>query len=178
MIDEGGIDSVPLYDTTIPDDARGQAFGVWVTSYFIHGDLTIHDEKNLQRKPHERPSHPPTFHDLPFENLLAITDFSVGPKCDTILTEPTFKAVLKKIIDSALFDPKTREAWGHPKMAYMWGEENPWNVPWAVWDVEARVQDANGKAPITFYPISDANHFLMWDDENKALKVLIDCTKA
>ncbi|KAJ6483297.1 Alpha/Beta hydrolase protein [Mycena sanguinolenta] len=166
---------VPLYDMTIPDGARGQAFGVWVASYFTHGDLSLHDEKNLQRKPDEKPS--PTFHDLPFESLLAITDFSVGVKCDTILTEPTFKWVVKKIIDSALLDPKTREAWGHPKVVYMWGTENAWKVPRAAWDVERRVQDAKGKAPVAFYPIPGANHFLMWEDENKALKVLLGCTK-
>ncbi|KAF7357060.1 AB hydrolase-1 domain-containing protein [Mycena sanguinolenta] len=153
---------VPLYDMTIPDDVRGQAFGVWVASYFTHSDLIVHDPKHLQRKPNAKPSNPPTFHDLPFEDLLAITDFSVGVKCDTILTEPTFKEVVKKIIDTALFDPKTREAWGHPKVAHMWGEANPWNVPWAVWNIEERVQDAQGKAPIAFHRITGANHFLMY----------------
>ncbi|KAJ6483304.1 Alpha/Beta hydrolase protein [Mycena sanguinolenta] len=147
---------VPLYDMTIPDDARGQKFGVWVASYFTHGDLSTHDEKNLQRKPDEKP---------------------VGVKCDTNLTEPTFKGIVK-IIDSALLDSKTREAWGHPKVAYMWGEEAAWTVPWAVWDVEDRVQDAKGKVPITFYPIPGSNHFLMWEDENRALKVLLKCTEA
>ncbi|KAF7357071.1 AB hydrolase-1 domain-containing protein [Mycena sanguinolenta] len=169
---------VPLYDMTIAADARGQAFGVWVASYFSHDNLTVHDQKNLQRKPNENPSRPPTFHDLSLDDLFAITDFSVGVKCDTILTEPTFKEVVKKIIDTALFDPKTREAWGHPKVAHMWGEANPWNIPWAVWNIEERVQDAQGKAPIAFHRITGANHFLMWEDEAKALRVLIECTKA
>ncbi|KAJ6619176.1 Alpha/Beta hydrolase protein [Mycena sp. CBHHK59/15] len=168
---------VPLYDMTIPDDARGPAFGVWVASYFTH-DLAVHDEKNLQRKPQENPPNPPTFHDLPFDQLLAITDFSVGDKCDTIVTEPTFKGVVNAIIEKALFEPATREASGYPKIAYMWGEANAWNVPWAVWDIEKRVKDAKGKAPITFHPIPGANHFLMWEDDSKAVEALIECTKA
>ncbi|KAJ7276946.1 Alpha/Beta hydrolase protein [Mycena rebaudengoi] len=166
---------VPLYDTAIPPAARGQAFGVWVASYFSH-NLAVRDEKNLQRKPQEQPPHPPTFHDLPIENLLAMTDFSVGDKCDTAVTEPPFRNVVDVLVDKALFRPETREAWGHPRVAYMWGEANAWNVPWAVWDIERRVQDARGEAPITFRAIPRANHFLMCEDAPEALKVLIECT--
>ncbi|KAJ7656546.1 Alpha/Beta hydrolase protein [Mycena rosella] len=182
---------VPLYDMTILDDtgvstalARGQEFGKWVESYFSHPAFTekekkgSHNEKDLDRKIHGNPSRPPTFYDLPFPELLAMVDFSVGDKCDTILTEPTFNHVVEGIVDKALFEPKTREAWGHPKVAYMWGEANPWNVPWAAWNIQERVKNAQGNAPITFHAIDGANHFVMWDDEKKALGVLIQCTKA
>ncbi|KAJ6579505.1 hypothetical protein DFH09DRAFT_913244 [Mycena vulgaris] len=153
---------VPLYDTNIDPAQRGRVFGQWVTSFFKH-DLSVpHDaDKKLKYKLEEALEEPkPTFHDMPFPELETITNFAAGGKCDTILIEPPFQPVVDEIIKTALFTPKIREAWGNPKVAYMYGEANTWNVLWAVWDIEERVQNAGGKAPITFRPIAEANHFV------------------
>jgi hypothetical protein len=95
-----------------------------------------------------------------FKTVLSITDFGVGGACDTALTEPQFQPMVEAIINKALFDADIRKAWPATKVAYMWGQDNAWNVAFGVWDVEKRVNDAKGKAPIAFRPIPGANHFV------------------
>ncbi|KAJ7780770.1 Alpha/Beta hydrolase protein [Mycena maculata] len=168
---------VPLYDPEIEPAARGPAFGKWVASYFIHGDLSTHDPDKLNYR-NADPERKATYEDMPFPELLTIVDFSVGDKCDTILTEPPFAATLATLVEKALFNPKVRAAWPNTKVAYMYGTANAWNVPFTVWDIEKRVETATGSAPIIFRPIKEANHFVMWEDPTLTLNELIGCTKA
>ncbi|KAF7340187.1 AB hydrolase-1 domain-containing protein [Mycena venus] len=168
---------VPLYDQELPPAARGPAFGRWVTSYYIHGDLSNHDPDQLNYR-NADPSRKATYEDMPIGELLNIVDYSVGGKCDTILTEPPFASVVSALVNKALFDPEIRSAWKGTKVAYMYGTANPWNVHFGLWDVEGRLASAKGKAPIAFRPIENANHFVMWEDPSLTLDELIDCTKA
>ncbi|KAJ6544121.1 hypothetical protein B0H19DRAFT_1380459 [Mycena capillaripes] len=167
---------VPLHDPDLAPEARGPAFGKWVTSYFTHGELSSRDPDQLNYRTPD-PSKKPTFDEMPLGELLNLVDFSVGTKCDTIIMEPPFASALSAVVSRTLFNPEIRAAWRETRIAYMYGEENPWNVHYAVWKVEERVKEANGQAPINFQPIAGANHFLMWDDASKALDALIACNK-
>ncbi|KAJ7982984.1 Alpha/Beta hydrolase protein [Mycena polygramma] len=166
---------VPLHDPDLAPEARGPAFGEWVQAYFTHGDLSSHDAAQLNYRTPD-PSRQPTFHDLSQDQLLAIVDFSVGAKCDTIIMEAPFASALSAIVDKALFDPDIRAAWPGTRVVCMYGVANPWNVHFAVWDMEERVKEADGTAPIVFHPIAGANHFIMWDEPRKALDALLGCT--
>ncbi|KAJ6544160.1 hypothetical protein B0H19DRAFT_1169791 [Mycena capillaripes] len=169
-------DYVPLHDQDLAPEARGPMFRKWVESYFIHGDLSSHDPNQLNYRTPD-PSKKPTFEDMPLDELLKIVDFSVGNKCDTILSQPPFASIVSTTANRALFDPEIRAAWPGTQVSYMYGEANPGNILFAMWNIKERVKQANGKAPIAFHPIAGANQFVMWDDASKALDVLIACTK-
>ncbi|KAJ7037308.1 hypothetical protein C8F04DRAFT_1257225 [Mycena alexandri] len=66
------------------------------------------------------------------------------------VTEVPFAPILSAIVKKALFDPDGR--------ALERNNKNAWNVPFAVWNITDRVEQAKGKAPITFYPMESANH--------------------
>ncbi|KAJ6544171.1 hypothetical protein B0H19DRAFT_1267471 [Mycena capillaripes] len=42
---------VPLYDQDLTPEDRGPAFGKWVQSHFIHGDLSSHNPDELNYHP-------------------------------------------------------------------------------------------------------------------------------
>ncbi|KAJ7855625.1 hypothetical protein B0H14DRAFT_3448932 [Mycena olivaceomarginata] len=116
---------------------------------------------------------------MPPEELLNIVDLSVGDKCDTILAEPPFAAVLYAVVEKPLFEPRTRAAWKGTKVYYFYGQENPGNFHFGVWDLKRHAEVAECNAPITFRPpIEGANHFVMWEDPSLTLDELIACMQA
>ncbi|KAJ7174381.1 Alpha/Beta hydrolase protein [Mycena filopes] len=173
---------VPLYDLDLAPEARGPAFGIWVQSYFTHPDLPSRDPNLLHQRIHDSPSlstktRRMTFADLSPAELREITDFTVGDKCDTVLTRAEFRPIVAALVREAMFDPAVRAAWGDVGVAYIVGEANPWNVHFAAWNMEERVDAGGGKTPINFCFVEGANHFGMWDDPSKALDALISCTE-
>ncbi|KAF8215059.1 Alpha/Beta hydrolase protein [Mycena galopus ATCC 62051] len=165
---------IPLYDQDIPSADRIPAFAKWTAEYFIHGDLSARNPDQLNYR-HPDPSRKPTFHDMPFEELLTIVDFSVGDKCDTILTQAPFASILAMSANKALFDSEIRAAWKGTKVACMYGLATSGNIHTTIWEVERRVKEARGSTPITFRPIEGANHFIMWEDPSMTLDELIGC---
>jgi len=89
--------------------------------------------------------------------------------------ESPFAAKLSALTEKALFDPEIRAAWRGTKVSHMYGNAASWNVHFAVWNVQRRVKEAKGSAPITFRPIEGANHFVMWEDPSLTLGELIGC---
>ncbi|KAF7348187.1 AB hydrolase-1 domain-containing protein [Mycena sanguinolenta] len=165
---------VPLHDQDLAPADRGPAFGKWVTSYFIHGDLSTRDPDQLNYRNPDA-SKKATFEEMSIEELLKIVDFSVGIKCDTIVLESPFASILSMLVNKALFDPEIRAAWKGTEVSYMYGRAATWNIQFTVWDVERRVEAAKGNTPIKFRPIEGANHFVMWDDPNLTIDELFAC---
>lgn len=133
--------------------SRAARFGIW--------DMGC----ELLRTP--RVQNKTRFHDTPLPELLALTNFAVGGISDTAITEPCFIPAVQEIIDRALFDTATREAWtlggerAAVKVAYICTEASSWNIPWAMWDIQHRIEKANDKElSIAFYSIPNANHFV------------------
>ncbi|KAJ7477000.1 Alpha/Beta hydrolase protein [Mycena galericulata] len=168
---------VPLQDQELAPATRGPAFGRWVSSYYIHGDLSTHDPDQLNYRDAD-PSKKATYEDMPIEELLTIVDFSVGDKCDSIVLEPCFASVISALVNKALFNSEIRAAWKGTKVAYMYGTATTWNIHFALWNIEEHVAAAKANAPITFRAIEGANHFVMWEDPSTTLDELIGCTKA
>ncbi|KAJ7499650.1 hypothetical protein FB451DRAFT_1206101 [Mycena latifolia] len=173
---------VPLYDETIVDEegkstpkARGEVFGLWVASYFAHDFSLPHDSGKLKRRLDQVIKDKPATSFPGTQMYPDIIDPTIGFMSDTPLTEPDFAKVVNETVNKVLFE--IRETyWPQTKVAYIWEEESTWNIVWAAWDIEERVQKVKGApAPIAFYPIPGANHFVMWDDEKKTLEVLKEC---
>jgi hypothetical protein len=160
----------PLKDPDIPEDARGPAFAKWVSSYYKHGDLSSRDFSQLKQRASEGDtSKKPTTDTMPLEELLTITDFRPGTKCETFLIDSGhfFSANIKQTT-KALFDPQIREDWGGHPVWFVYCEASVWNVHNAVWNMEK-----NDKASeINFKNVPGANHFVrrFWSiDSFKAL---------
>ncbi|KAF7348196.1 AB hydrolase-1 domain-containing protein [Mycena sanguinolenta] len=167
---------LPLHDRDLAPTDRGPAFAKWAGSYFIHGDLSSRQPDQLSYR-NVDPSKKSTFEEMPMEELLEIVDFSVGDKCDTILSQPPFASVLSALVDKALFDLEIRGAWNNAEVAWMYGPANSGFIYFATWDVERRIQAAGGNSWITFRRIEGANHFVMWDDPSLTLDALLGLHK-
>ncbi|KAJ7618386.1 hypothetical protein FB45DRAFT_1063059 [Roridomyces roridus] len=166
---------MPLYDEKLTPAARASTFATWVGSYFAHGDLSTRDLSQLGYHPTSKPG---TFDHMPQEEHLSVVDLSVGDKCDTILTQEPFAAILTAQTNQALFDPVIRTAWNEPRVVNLYGAANAGFVYSAIWTLQDRLEVAAEKerVPIEFRCIEGANHFVMWDDPILALDELGRCT--
>ncbi|KAK7039326.1 AB hydrolase-1 domain-containing protein [Favolaschia claudopus] len=166
----------PLHDQNLSLAARVPAFGKWVSSYYVHNDLATYDPEQLNYRDAD-PSRKATFEDMPVKELLTLVDFTVGDKCDTALLEPRFVSVLASSTNKALFDPEIRNVWKDVKIVHLYGQADQWTSLFAVGHMKKRVEEAQGRPPITFRCNEGANHFIMWEDPDFTLKELLECTK-
>jgi hypothetical protein len=146
----------PLTDPDIPKDALGPAFAKWVSSYYKHGDLSSRDFSQLKLRDGDT-SKQPTTDTIPLEELLTITDFRPGAKCETFLIDSGhfFSAVIKQTM-KALFDPQIREDWGGHPVWFVYCEASPWNVHYGAWNLEKK----DKASEINFKSVPGANHFV------------------
>ncbi|KAF5372443.1 hypothetical protein D9757_009928 [Collybiopsis confluens] len=150
---------IPLWDETLPPEERGKEFMKWLTNYFSHSKLSERNFDTLNKREHD-PSRKRTFEDLPTEELFKIIHLPPGSKCDTPLCEPPFANVENKVVTEALFDPKVRQIWGDMKVWHMVGDNNPWNIIFCWWTLEAEVKKAKSQEPAIHFTINNgANHF-------------------
>lgn len=147
----------PLSDNDIPQDARGLAFTNWVASYFKHGDLSSRDFSQLKLRETDT-SKKPTTDTISPEELSTITDFVPGPKCETTQVHIKFSSVFTNQTAKALLDPQVREDWGRLPVWYIYCEASSWNVHYAVWHLEEKVECSQSE--ISFKLIPGANHFV------------------
>ncbi|KAF7376910.1 AB hydrolase-1 domain-containing protein [Mycena sanguinolenta] len=166
---------IPHDDPDIPVEARGPAFAKWVSSYFIHGDLSTRNTNNLTYN-NTNPDKPPTIGTLKPEEFLAMTDFAPAERYDNIVCLPPFAGLVSKQTNKALFDPTTREAWSRARFWNVYGTAEPWNIIYAAWALEAQSRAAdNPKLALNFKVIPRSNHFLVWEDPERAINELKEC---
>ncbi|KIJ55931.1 hypothetical protein M422DRAFT_23445 [Sphaerobolus stellatus SS14] len=174
-----GITSPPnsyvlLSDETLPAEERGKVFGVWVASYWKHGDLSTHDFNQLEQRKAD-PSKAASTSNMTLEQLLQATDFAPGDRCDTLVVAPEFKEVLEKQT-KILLDPDLRALLNRAKFTYLFCDNSPWNIIYGAWVMENRVKEANNtQTHIDFKVMKGANHFLMWDEPEIFMKELLSC---
>ncbi|KAJ7128720.1 hypothetical protein C8R44DRAFT_910016 [Mycena epipterygia] len=151
---------IPLYDETIAPAARGRAFAKWAASYYLHGNLSAHDPAQLNYR-NPDPSTKATSDNMSAAELLAVTDFTVGDKCDTILVQKPFAPVVSSLVQEALFDPEIRGAWGGTSLWHLHGAATPANVIFASWILRDQTKERSPPhSQIKFRTIDGANHFV------------------
>ncbi|KAJ7165654.1 Alpha/Beta hydrolase protein [Mycena crocata] len=164
---------IPHTDPAIEPEARGAAFAKWVSSYFIHGDLSTRSLEHLTYD-NTDPLRVATIERLKPEELLAMTDFTPADKYDSIVGLPPFAGLVLRQTKKALFDPVVRGAWGATRFWNVYGNAEPWNVIYAAWFLEDQSSEAETPA-INFKVIEGSNHFLVWEDPEKAIRELKEC---
>ncbi|TFK37072.1 hypothetical protein BDQ12DRAFT_653349 [Crucibulum laeve] len=168
---------VPLWDETLAPEARGPAFGVWAASYWKHGDISSRNFDQFEHRIPD-PSKKPSTDNMTREELFSLADFAPGGKCETILCEPAFANVLMNQTQKALFAPEVRKSWYGAEFWNMYGDSNPWNIIYSPWILEQKVKAAKTVQPLLKFKANEgANHFLMWDEPEKALRAIQDCSR-
>ncbi|KAF7331111.1 AB hydrolase-1 domain-containing protein [Mycena venus] len=149
---------IPHTDPNIAPESRGFAFAKWVSSYFIHGDLSSHDIDHLTYT-NTDPSKSATIETLRPEDLFAMTDFA--PRRET---------------NKALFDSTVRAAWSQTRFWTVYGSAEPWTIIYGAWFLEDQSHEMNNpELAIEFKVIDGGNHFLVWEDPEKAINELKEC---
>ncbi|KAJ7851351.1 hypothetical protein B0H13DRAFT_2360190 [Mycena leptocephala] len=162
-------------DPNIAPESRGFAFAKWVSSYFIHGDLSSHDIDHLTYT-NPDPSKSATVETLSPEELFAMTDFGPAEKYDNIIGLPPFAGAVFKQTNKALFDPMVRAAWSQTRFWTLYGSAEPWPIIYGAWFLEDQSHEMNNpKLAIEFKVIDGSNHFLVWEDSEKAINELKEC---
>ncbi|KAJ7211582.1 Alpha/Beta hydrolase protein [Mycena pura] len=168
---------IPYTDPAVPPEARGSAFAKWVSSYFVHGDLSS-GTHSLDVLTYDRtdPCKVPTIERLTPAELLAITDFTPAEKYDNIVGLPPFAGPAFRQTRKALFDAAVRCEWGYPQIWNVCGTAEPWNIIHAAWFLEDEWRATmDPQLEMRFAVINGANHFLVWDDPEKAINELKKC---
>jgi hypothetical protein len=151
---------VPHTDPDIPSEVRGPAFVKWVSSYFIHGDLSTHNLDHLTYN-NTDPLKPSTIEALEPGVLVSIADLAPADKYDNIIGLPPFQGPVFAQTNKALFDPSLRGAWSGAKFWNLYGSAEPWNIIYAAWFLEDKSRAANTlELAINSKVIEGANHFV------------------
>ncbi|KAJ7029297.1 Alpha/Beta hydrolase protein [Mycena alexandri] len=166
---------IPHTDPDIPPEARGPAFAKWVSSYFLHGDLSTHNVKHLTYN-NTDPSKVPTIETLGPGELFGMADFAPGDKYDNLVGLAPFAGPVFKQTNKALFDPTVRKLWSGARFWNVSGNAEPWGVIHASWFLEEQFCALNcPELVMSFKVIDGANHFLVWEDPEKAINELKEC---
>ncbi|KAJ7867001.1 hypothetical protein B0H14DRAFT_2504229 [Mycena olivaceomarginata] len=165
---------IPYTDPDVAPEDRGPAFAKWVSSYFIHGDLSTHDIDHLTYN-NTDPGKPPTIETLKPEELFAMTDFAPAERYDNIVALPPFADAVSKQTNKALFDSTIRGAWSGARFWSLYGSAEPWIVIHGSWFLEDQSRAMDPKFEIICKGIEGRNHFLVWEDPEKAINELKKC---
>ncbi|CAK5275957.1 unnamed protein product [Mycena citricolor] len=162
---------VPQTDPEVPRAEMGPFFARWATSFFLHGDLSTRDLRNLSYSRTD-PNRPPTIETIPMDGII---DLTAGAKADAMLVSPSFAAATAKLADKALFDTHVRgQLWKDSKFYLVTGSTDGWNSIYAGWKIEERMlAEAKPECEITFELVDGANHFFVMEEPQRAL----DCFK-
>ncbi|KAJ6615456.1 Alpha/Beta hydrolase protein [Mycena sp. CBHHK59/15] len=164
---------MPHTDPDIAPEARGPAFAKWVSSYFIHGDLSTHSLDHLTYT-NTNPFKSPTTDSLKPEEFFAIADFAPAEKYDSIVGLPPFEALVYSQMTKALFDSGVRAAWSGARFWNIYGNAEPRDVIYASWFLEDRSRGADA-LEMSFKVLDGGNHFFVWEEPEKAIQVLKEC---
>ncbi|KAJ7907044.1 Alpha/Beta hydrolase protein [Mycena leptocephala] len=146
---------MPHTDPDIPPEVRGPAFVKWVSSYFIHAATIEALEPGV---------------------LVSIADLAPADKYDNIIGLPPFQGPVFAQTHKALFDPALRGAWSGAKFWNLYGSAEPWNIIYAAWFLEDKSRAANTpELAINSKVIEGANHFLVWENPEDAIRELEKC---
>jgi pimeloyl-ACP methyl ester carboxylesterase len=154
---------VPVNDETIPPEDRGAAFVQWVSSYYVHCDISSHDVDQLNYRDAD-PLRKPTIANMTSEEMDAMTDFSAVEVGEMRIFDPPFDKALSNQKDKALFNIEVRRAWREAKVWLPWGDANTWSIILTVWGLEKEdkeFQKAHNTGPyINFRFVDGGNHFV------------------
>ncbi|KAL1702174.1 Alpha/Beta hydrolase protein [Schizophyllum commune] len=157
----------PFRDERIPLEDRLGHFLRWVSGYYTHDPVT---RKLCFESPDEELT--PSIERMP--DLLALTEPSASAGGDTALIDPALIPLMGRITAGALLDPQLHSRWGGLDIKFITGSRSVWNIVLAAWQIEDMGKQAGVRIEVKMIP--NANHFVMWDAPEDAIRVLQECS--
>ncbi|KAK0222340.1 Alpha/Beta hydrolase protein [Armillaria fumosa] len=156
-----------LVDTSVPENLRLPAFGQWCTSYFDHADIYGHDLDKLSwvlTSPNRTPTF---FNDLPVSIQRHGEDAATDLPFLFFFSKQILAAYRKAFFDPGVFPSMKR--------AFVCGDRTcAFGIAglWAVQGDEKELRTADAMA-VKYRILPGANHFVHWDDPERALDAFI-----
>ncbi|PBK63889.1 hypothetical protein ARMSODRAFT_893703 [Armillaria solidipes] len=166
---------VPLIDTTMPENIRLPAFGQWCTGYFDHGDITLssaHDHDSLSWIL-SSPERVPTFYNIPVDQLNTIATYGNDASTDLPFLF-FFSNQLKAVYSKAFNDKDITAKFPHMKRSFLCGDKTGAFGVAGLWAVQDDQKENGTDSSVKYKLIPGANHFLVWDDPEKAFEAFMD----
>lgn len=157
-------------DTTIPTSEKSRVFMSWVTSYFAHGDLSLHDMSVLQELQADS-TRPSTLHNMSAQDLLDVTELTDGQKVENSMAHPDWIRVVEEFVDSTLFNPDLRLRWPKARIWVTYNDATPYCIIKGIWTTQKRAAETPVPC-LSFTVFHGANHMPMWDQPEKTLVFL------
>ena len=178
-----GIPNTPKHNVDIwfetDDRKRFDAFFDWATAHYIHRSVT---SENLDDLEFNNPSSdvPRSLHELSYARRAEYTDLEAFSftGCDgkLLFCDTTMFAALTK---RALFDKPRAEKSPDVRVRYMSSGTSGGALIWALWMLRKYADDppkalygsdAEKARDIKFITQTEGNHFVFWDDPEKAIQ--------
>ncbi|KAL1740845.1 Alpha/Beta hydrolase protein [Schizophyllum fasciatum] len=156
----------PFTDERVPPEGRLMLFLRWVSGYYTH-------DAAARTLCYERPDADltPSVERMP--DLLALTEPAASAGGDTALVDPALIPLMRRITAGALLDPQLHRRWGGLEIKCITGSRSVWNIVLAAWQVEDMAKKAGVRVEVKMIP--NANHFVMWDAPEDAMRALLEC---
>ncbi|KAJ3722823.1 Alpha/Beta hydrolase protein [Lentinula guzmanii] len=164
----------PLRETSIPEELRFKAFAHWITSYFEHGDLSKRELDSLSYVL-ASPLRPPSIYNMSTaetDEMLQLDQAAMSDLPFLFNLSNQLKVAFRKVC----FDPVTKKLLPKMSITFMSGTMPPAFGPAGLWAVESEQKEAKTNH-IHLKVVPGANHFMHWDDPEKAVEVYLDCVK-
>ncbi|OSC98842.1 hypothetical protein PYCCODRAFT_1438830 [Trametes coccinea BRFM310] len=172
----------PLIDPSFSPEEVVVKFAEWVSGYYKHGDTPDDLE---YRVPLREPS--PTLLRLTSEEragALCDDPGSPGGSDDLLLKSGLSVGLFDRLRRTAFYLPgdsprfrDSTETWKDLQVRYIWCDQSVWDMPWGTWALRAElVQEQQKGTPmrrIEIVRLHQANHFVHWDQPERALQVLV-----
>ncbi|KAI0655017.1 hypothetical protein C8Q70DRAFT_924665 [Cubamyces menziesii] len=165
--------SDPLFDTTLTSETMLDEFAKWVSGYYNHGMMPEDIEYDT---PSREP--PPTLYRLtPEERDAALYGKPGGHGgSDYMLMGNGLRFGLFERLHHAVFYP-AHDTWRETELRYVWCDQSPSDILWGILRLREEI-DETAKArkrmrPVTIVRLRQANHFIHWDDPERAIHALM-----
>ncbi|KAI0370960.1 hypothetical protein BV20DRAFT_966054, partial [Pilatotrama ljubarskyi] len=169
----------PLFDRSIPESEREEAFANWVSGYYAHGDTP----ETLERKT-PLPDPPPTLSTLTPEEvgrMLCLPPGAPGGS-DALLLDMGIKlGLFEALREGALYTggsgQPTGDGWADVEVRYVSCERSVWEMPWGTMLLRKELEEARAKGlpvrNVRMVFVKGANHFVHWDSPELALRAIV-----
>lgn len=153
----------PLGDPDIHVNARGVAFGTWLSSYFAHPDLDSRMLSGLEQRIPQRPRREPTNETLHPDEFLAIID--PGPATRWEGEAQQNWKVAHEQTRIALLDEEMVSEWlPRIKVTSVNCAETVWGIIWGMWKLEEELKAASEEGvrtrDVNIVFLDEGNHFV------------------
>ncbi|KAJ8488426.1 hypothetical protein ONZ51_g3568 [Trametes cubensis] len=151
----------PLLDTSLSEKERVEKFGIYITGYYVHGDVWKDGPSALEfRTPLAEPAPGGS------EGLLAQMMVVHG--------------VIVAARQGAFYPKQPEEGasnWENVEVRHLWCDRSVWEMPWGTKMLKEEIDEAKkaGKhvRDVVFARLVGGNHFAHWDMPDKTLKAFL-----